>query len=295
VVDPSAGEQCDPPDTSACSAGQSCVCCQCLGDGETLGDRMFSIARPPSKFLTSALTGVDVGTGIWLPGPIVITAGRPDPNAEGEAACQAPLTLAHDAIFGFQTIQPGTVCNKLFAEGSIGVIDCDGGTPQNVVFTIDSNGTGPASPPTVCSSVTSDQCSSPEDLGDGTTAGPGAATLFVARLISVNLPSADPAQVCPTLDYEHALSIPGVKPADVIDGPIAFTTNQAEGIVLNPSSGGQTIMLPKMGAAPISGMNFSCATWSQEDSQGAIIGPIPGLDTVIGDTMDAFSLVDAPQ
>ncbi len=279
-----AGEECDLPDVSNCSGSETCVCCQCLGDGEGLGQRVFSIARPPSSFQSSAL-GSDVSGDVpaWTTGPILINAERPDPTLSGGAKCSANLSLAEDAIFGFPVLDGSTVCNKLFMDGSSGVIDCDGGSAQGVLLTIDSNGAGPNGVAVITTG-----------LGDPGAAGPGAATIQVARLVSINIPSGDPATVCPTLDYDDPLSPEqvaqyGLEPPDVIDGPAAFSTTSATGIVMNPSGGGT---IPPI-TAP--GQNFACNRWQEENSVGKIIGPVPGLDNaIVGDTMNLFVLSDAP-
>ena len=288
-VDTAVGEECDPPEVGACGSGESCVCCLCLGEDEELGERSFSIARPPSVFITSA-TGGDVSTGVWLPGPLPLVAGRPDPNLPGEEACSASVSLREDVIFGFGIIDGSVYCVKFFAAGSTGVIDCDGGTAHDVLFEQDSNFDQEEDAPVITTG-----------LGDPTLAGPGAFSLSLTRMLSVRLPvgafpgGSTAADVCPGLDYEHARDIPGVGPNDVIDIPsFALTTETGTAILSEPLLSGGAF-----GTQPITieltGQNYSCATWSQEDSEGTLIGPFAGPDSpVVNDTVNLIVIADQP-
>ncbi|GIW40522.1 MAG: hypothetical protein KatS3mg076_1099 [Candidatus Binatia bacterium] len=223
VVDEEVGEECDAAGGPACSEGRSCVCCVCLGPGEELGVREFTVERPGSTF-ESSITKADVWlTGRFLPGPIRLRAGRPDPNLPGEEACTAPLVLDQDVILGFPLIDGSVLCTKIFAEGSRGAIDCDGGTAHDVLLTQDSKGdeeedpaisdplreceaagntcfstfdcpSGDACLPKRKCPISGEECSSDGDcpvgevcLGDAVAAGPGAASFEVARLVTINL------------------------------------------------------------------------------------------------------------
>ena len=305
VVDSAVGEQCDLPDTSACSAGQSCVCCLCLGDGEDLGDRTFTIARPRSAFLSTGLAGADISVDPWLTGPLVFHAGRPNPDAPpdveipdnncpvapgplpAEASCSAELTLAQDGIFGFNDPIQGTFCAKFFAEGSTGFIDCDGGTAHNVDVSIDSMGAADEGPIMICA-----------NQGDPSSGGPGAATLSLMRTVSIRVPfngvaSRPAAEICPTLNYDNPFD-PGqleefnINPADILDSPAVLTTARGTGIVLHPL-GSANVQLSSVQAE-----NFLCSRWTETDSPGGFITDLPGLDNPLagGDTMNAFLLFD---
>jgi len=274
-------EQCDTTAPgSSCPAGKSCVCCACLAPDETLGEREFTVARPPSKFLSSALGGADVSLqGVpWFLQPLRLVAGRPDPDApagqEPEAACSAPLVLAQDAIIGLAALDGSTACIKLFAEDSGGNLDCDGGSKQDVVVTQNSNGGDNEDPPVVETYV-------------GTPGGPGSATLILARVVSINLPVGTQPPNCELIDYDNPLSIPGVEEKDVIDAGFAFTTNLGTGFVANPVQGGATVTL-----SVSADETFSCKDWTQTDARGKLLLPIPGLDTVIGDTVNMLLLTD---
>ncbi len=274
IVDTVVGEQCDPAAAeNTCAAGQSCICCVCLADGEELGDRDFAITKPPSSFQSTGLGG-DVST-TWVGGPLMIHAARPDPDLLPEETCSANLALTEDGIFGFGAIDGTTACAKLFAAGSSGSVDCDGGTAHDVRLTQDSNGSGPESPVEI-----------ETGLGDPAAAGPGAATLTFERGVFVRLPFGSSTADCAGLDYEHPHDIPGV--LTVVDGPLAFTTTTGTNVVTNPKQGGDSIMISAMGE------NFSCGSWTDPNSAGLIIGPISGLDTIIGDTANALVLGSQP-
>lgn len=287
-----ATEVCDasaPNGGAACAAqGKSCLCCTCLGDQETLGTRTFSIVRPGSEFRNSVLGCTDVSMNPWLPGPLTLAAGRPDPNT-----CIAPLTLTQDVIFGF--LQPvGVACFKLVAAGSEGSIDCDGGTTYDVEYEQDSNGAAEDSPQVVR-----------RGLGDIEQSGAsGAADLYLVNRVSVNLQN-PPGQALPnvneclTLDYDNPLSDPRVKPADISAGPLAFTTRNGRAILLNPVQGlpvGSTdVNCPGTGNN-FPGQNFSCGRWSQENSEGIFVGPLTALGQLNGalDTANMMVIADKP-
>ncbi len=267
-------------------AGKRCVCCICLADAdgslgeEDLGLRVFEILHPPSAFLTTGLAGGDPSTGAWLPGPLKIVAGRPDPDLPGEQACSAPVSLQEDAIFGFKVIDGSTLCVKIFAEGSTGVIDCDGGTAHDVEGVIDSNGNGDNGPFEI-----------ETGQGDAALAGPGAVTLRVERVLSINLPASAGVgtEYCAVANYDDPLANPNVNPkGGVADFPTAFTTTRGTGTLLNPAQGGNQVTLS------VTGQAFSCATWSTSASRGVLAAPLPGPDQVVGDTMNGFILSDQP-
>jgi hypothetical protein len=265
-------EVCDetaPNGDAACTAqGKSCLCCACLGAGETLGTRTFSITRPGSLFQNNILGCTDASMDPWLPGPLVIEAGRPDPGT-----CVAPLVLTQDVIFGF--LQPiGVACFKLIAAGSEGSIDCDGDTPYDVRYEQNSNGAQPDDPQVVT-----------RGLGEPSIAS-GDAELFFASRIAVNLqnPPGSPlpnVNECLSLDYDNPMSDPRVKPADISTGPLGFTTRNAEAVVINPVQGGAELNCPGAGEL-FAGVNFSCGRWTQENSEGTLIAPLSALGQLNG-------------
>lgn len=287
-----ATEVCDasaPNGAAACTAqGKSCLCCACLGDTETLGVRTFSVIRPGSVFNNSVLGCTDVSMNPWLPGPLLLEAGRPDPDT-----CVAPITLTQDVIIGFRT-PVGVACLNLIAGGSQGSIDCDGGTPYDVEFEQDSNGSAPDSPQVVRTGL--------GPIVD--TGAAGAADLVLVNRVTINLQNAPgqplpDASECFAINYDNPTADPRIKPADVSDGPLAFTTRNGRAIVLNPVQGlpaGQVdINCPGTGA-DFSGANFSCGRWSQEDSEGVFVAPLTALGQLGGalDTANILVIADKP-
>jgi len=318
-----AGEQCDPPMDGACTGDEECVCCLCLGPEEELGTREFTFARPPSALRSSALGGADAATSLqMLPGPLVMHAGRPDPDLPGEAACTAPITVEEDVIFGF--LQPiGVACTKIFAPG-VGTIDCDGGSPFNVDYTVDSNGTAPESDPVIrthlgrcCTSEDAIDCSAepfevcdpdadPSECGpefpvcSTVGAGPGAASMDLPDSFTVILSIASTLADCECLAdvttvQEAVDQCPAFAVAQTVDevtvSPVVLTTEIATGVVLNPSQGGAS--LPMIDGI---GENLSCASWAETDSEGIFEFPLAGLDLpVVQDAMNMVVLGDRLQ
>ena len=111
---------------------------------ETLGARTLSLRRPQSAYLSTALGGADISVDPWLEGPLLLEAGRPDDMLPSEDRCSATLRLRDDAVLGFHDPIQDVVCIRLFAAGSEGFIDCDGGRSTDVDVTIDSHGAGEA-------------------------------------------------------------------------------------------------------------------------------------------------------
>jgi hypothetical protein len=320
-IDP--GEECDPPMDGACGANEECVCCLCLEPGEELGTREFTIARFPSDILSSLLnsgSGAVVGLDT-LVGPLVLHAGRPDPNLEGEAACSAPVTLEQDAIFGFQVQLVGFACTKVFAEGSIGTIDCDGGTPHNVDYVIDSNGSGEESDPVIrtrlgkcctaedgvsCAAAPfelcdpnaeSSECEEPFPVCSVVGAGPGVTSLETPGSLTVTIVPSSTLQDCDCLENattpQEAFDLcPLAMNSTVANGvtfsPLALTTEITRGTALNPIQGGAPQEVQAVG------QNFSCADWAQTDTEGIFVLTLPGLDQVGLDTINAVILGDKP-
>lgn len=234
--------------------------------GQTLGVRVFSIAdKPKSDFFSSALEGLGVGATApsFTTGPLKIVGGAKDANGV------APLSLQEDVVFGLKVVDTSVVCVKLIAAGSSGSIDCDGGTPYDVVATQDSNGDQPSSPNTLAT-------------GQGADGGAGAASLsvhFEAALLPVGSKTSD----CPTANFNIILDS-------------AFTTKKATATVLHALDGSPgadaagTITLSK------TGVNFTCATFATENSVGTLVAPFLGLDQSTGsqiiDTADVLQLAD---
>jgi hypothetical protein len=212
-----------------------------------LGERIFSIARPGSAFFTSVLPTFDVSLDPWLSGPLRLVAGTPDESGI------APLSLGEDVIIGCELVDGSTFCTKLFAAGSGGTIDCDGGSPHATVHEFNSPGT---------------------ILGTelGADAGPGAASFQLLHT---------PTQLGVGTTVDDCL--------DVNYGPgflTAFTTATSTGVYFNPVQGGDPIVLSK------SGENFDCDTWSIEDGVGTLVSPISASNGLVGNVVTILQLSD---
>ncbi len=169
-----------------------------------LGERVFSIARPGSTLLTSAIPGVDVTLDPWLPGPLRLVAGAPDANGI------ATLSIAEDVIYGTKIIDGSTFCVKIFANTSSGSIDCDGGTPYSALVEF-INTFGPEE----------------RFTGLGADSGPGAAAILLEHsptLLPVGTTVADCA------------SQPFTGRFDAV-----YTTDLITGTVLNPTPPGPPV------------------------------------------------------
>jgi hypothetical protein len=100
-----------------------------------LGERVFTIDPPAGVFVgttatrtglfTSYLNGENVANS-FSSGPLVLDGGLPD------ASGVAQLSLADDVTITVSVADGSYACIKLFAAGSSGSIDCDGGTPYDV-------------------------------------------------------------------------------------------------------------------------------------------------------------------
>jgi endoglycosylceramidase len=220
-----------------------------------LGERSFTIARPPSIFGVSALAGADIALDPWPEGPLRICAGADQGNGVH------PLSLMEDVGIGFSVLDTSVSCIKIFAAGSGGSIDCNGGSAYDVFSTQNSNHSGVEDPPIVTT-------------GLGADAGPGAATL-TANMSVLLLPIGSDPSECGTQDYSNAF-------------PVAFTTATATSEV--------TDALPDHGTRSLTdvGSNFNCTIWTLTDSLGTLVAPVSGLDTVVGDVAAALKLVDTP-
>jgi hypothetical protein len=270
-------EECDINDTTACAEGESCVCCVCGGDRE-LGDRTFVIA-PSSEFLSSAIQSNVIQPGSFIEGdPLILRAGAltppSNPTMPFADECTTTLSLAEDAVFGFDVLDTSTVCVKLFAAGSSGVLDCDGGTAQDVTLEQDSNGPDPGFPPVIMTE-------------QGEPASAGAATLML-RVTSVRLPADYSSADCPNVDYDNPFAFDSrIQPSDVIDVPgDAFTTETASARILNASGVTPNPFIE----APADGP-FICGRWTEAGSPGALVAPIPGEDApIVGDVANLLLL-----
>lgn len=221
--------------------------------GPPLGDRVFSVVRPGSALLSSIVGGLDVSVEPWLPSTFRLRGGIPD--VDGVAS----LELLDDTIVGLKIVNDQTLCMKIYAGGSRGRIDCDGGTAFDALSTWDSDGAGPAGAFDIHS-------------GLGMDAGPGAAELFAGWAAFLLSPGTSISE-CETLSY----FIPGLQ---------SFTTATSTGAFINPIQGGSVMVSAQ-------GQNFDCATWTQEDGVGRILTPLIATNTIVGDVANMLILADA--
>lgn len=177
-----------------------------------LGTRVFTIAQsapdftPPSGFFSTGggATGSEVTVlNSWYIGQALkLNAGAVDPGTG-----IASIRLEEDAIFGWRTIQGGPVlCVKVLAQGSGGQLDCNGGSPQDVVMTVDSNFSNPAGAPALTPST-------------GNASRAGALTLSVMATVD-NIQGLPSPNDCVT----HAFGAPS---------QFHFTTESATALVTN--------------------------------------------------------------
>jgi hypothetical protein len=215
----------------------------CVG----LGERSITLARPASQFFSSAAGEDDASLDPWLEGPIRICAG---PDIGGGIH---PLSLRADAVFGFQVLDGSALCVKLAAFGSEGSLDCNGGTPADVLVTQDLPD-GPVL-----------------QSGLGVDAGTGAATLSLPVAI-VALPAGSSAAECTTTSFGGAFRT-------------VLTTATASAVVTNTSQGGDA-------SIEATGTNFDCEAWTTTDGPGTFVFAFPATQTVVGVTATAIVLAD---
>jgi len=220
-----------------------------------LGERVFSVARPGSALLSSIVGGVDVSAEPWLPAMLRLRAGVVDVDG------LAPLELLEDAIVGLKIVDGSTLCMKIYATGSHGHIDCDGGTPFDILSTYESNGPEPSGAFTI-------------HQGLGSDAGPGAGTLF-AHWNAQLLGSFSTVASCQRISYSMSTFFD------------SFTTALSTGTILDPVQGGTVTISAQ-------GQNFSCATWTEENAEGRLLTPILANGFVAADVANMLVIADAP-
>jgi hypothetical protein len=212
-----------------------------------LGERFITLARPASRFLGSAAGGADLSVDPWLEGPLRLCAG---PDVGGGIH---PLSLIEDAVLGFGLAAGETVCVKLVASTTRGVLDCNGGSALDVRVTQDL-----PEPAEIETRV-------------GLDAGTGAAALSASVAI-VRLPVGSSPQDCAT--------------ADIVGGfRTELTTATASATVRNTIQGGDV-------SIAATGTNFDCDGWTETDGPGTFVFTFPEIDTPVGDTVNALVLAD---
>jgi hypothetical protein len=218
-------------------------------DAQSLGERAFVVTRPDSMLLSSLSGTDDVSTDPWLPGSLRICAGAD----LGDGL--HPLGLREDAVLGLTLTDGTTLCVKLDARGSSGILDCDGDTASDVLA---ARGAGGATRVVV-------------DTGLGLDAGTGAAVIR-APISLVQLPAGTPPSTCTTTSYPAAQFV------------AALTTATGVGQILDLDGG----VLAEIRAT---GANFDCSTW-RNGGGGKLIVPVPAIGTSAGDVAIALVLAE---
>jgi hypothetical protein len=218
--------ECDPP---PCSEGSECVA------EPVCEDNMCVLDPRKSCFITSYLGLGDISL-MFNEGPITLVAGAPDEDGV------ARVTLAEDAVFGATLLQ-GVLCVRMLRQGTVGQIDCDGGTPADVRVTLDSRGANPSADPVV-------------ETGLGADAGPGALTLMAMMQI-INEDTGFPLENCADASFGDPSAVP-------------VTTATATSVVLN------TIQSPDGMGTEMSartGQPFDCSEWTT-GTTGVLVVPL---------------------
>jgi len=239
---------CDPnPTDDGCSAAATCT--------PPPGSRTLTLGAGTSATTGShifAIGGVDAANPGTQSGSLVLVKGAT--SADGTA----DLTIGCDSVIGFQAINGSYTCLKTDAAGSSGKIDCDGGTPVDVVVSGDSHGTGPNDPPV-------------SQIG-GTTARAGDGYVM-ANSRFVVCPDDGPDGGCigdlaSSADCSDATKVDFSKAKILLTGGVA-TTGQATSTILNPNGAANL-------SAPVTetGQPFSCASFATPGSGGILEMPV---------------------
>lgn len=214
--------------------------------GGGLGERVFTPSRPASALLVNLQAG-DVSLENWIADPLRLCAGPEFGDG------MHILTLREDARFAVPTLDGSVLCGTMHARGTIGVLDCDGGSPQDV------RAVWSADDPRIV-----------VDNGVGLPAGTGAASLRSTVTLRVLPPGAAPID-CYTTSGGTTVSA-------------GLTTATATAEVRNADGGVEA-------ALSASGAPFDCATWVDGGSP-ALVLPIPAAGTPAGTVAAALVLGD---
>ncbi len=220
IVNQSCGEQCDPP-SEECSP----ICT--LGN-EPLGTRPFTFG---GAFFSSPLgTAVPLGE---LSGRIELVAGSLAGDGTASLEVVGPVYYSSDILGG----SFGYYCVRL--DSCAGFVDCDGGTPVDVVVAQDSNGPGLNGLPVQITT------------GQGDPGPAGSVELSCVQTFAQLQPGQ--GSDCTVADYAPL-------------GTVVYTTGETEGFYLNGA--------PKVGSGAISGKGepFDCSNWQAEDGAGVLAG-----------------------
>lgn len=235
-----------------------------------LGIRMFTPVNSAdpnvgSHFYSTGAAGGKVDSLNSFRGSIELCGGVLDAGTG-----VATLAVNSDSIIGWKVVDNSFLCVKILAAGSMGKLDCDGGTPVDMSFHQDSHGEGD----------NEDEILETE-LG---AAGPAGSGYLVAPMRIVHCPD---AEACPTTltnatDCANPAKVDFSFASPSIHG---LTTGSVTSAIINPRQG-TPVTLTKTGEP------FSCASWTQTDGPGVINGGILGVDTQVGDIANVLRLDD---
>jgi len=216
------------------------------------GSETGTTTESRSGLFTTGLGGSNAASKI-PPGPLTLVMGTADANGV------APLRLATDVTLPIKILDNTCMCVRLFAQGSGGTIDCDGGTPY------DSEARRSAGMAGFGWNATS---------GLGAPAGAGNANLSVAGVFDRVMTTCDEA------DCEHHQFS---NPPNVF----AFTTTAATAIQETPAG-------PPL-ALTVAGEPFDCDHFSMAGSGGQLVAPAPTTFDPIGEVANVLRLAEASQ
>jgi hypothetical protein len=205
-----------------------------------------------SGLFTNALSNSNAAIEIG-PGPLTIVMGTQDANGV------ASLKLKEDVDLAVQTLVP-CLCMHIFANGSDGSIDCNGGTAYDTQAVREANAPGFGWTATT---------------GLGSPSGPGNANLLVmAQFKAVGDATFDcTAAQCATITYTDPPNL------------FAFTTTTATAIQKQTTGG--DLVLSDVGEP------FDCANFGTSNSGGMLAAPAPTIIDPFGAFANVFRFAEA--
>ncbi len=218
------------------------------GCGDTAGKSCFFL-QPPSSGQCCGTDNTDWGTSSSTAPNIPLTAGIPDVNGRAVLTITSPVVIGDKKATSFAN---GYACWRLrqdpaFATVADSFVDCDGGTRTNVTYSVNSNGSGAASPPVLTIDTAADG-SAPAGAG-------------IIRILMQSSETGSDGSNCDTVNW-----------ASVPDQSVAIATGQVTTTITNMLQGGT-------GTASRRGNPFNCAAWS--GNAGSLAFPVYGLDQSI--------------
>lgn len=244
------------------------------------GDRIFSIFHSGTpdpemgSHFFSSVTGPSAPVESVFDGTINLRAGTP--GADGVAT----LEVTQDAYLHFDDIGGGSDCIKIVAAGSMGKLDCDGGTPVGTSMTQDSGGPG-------AGGVNGPTMSTFEE---GAPGGPGDG--YVRAMVQavtcggvLGIPGACPGGL--PLSAEECADTTRVDYSKGFVYDLALTTGQAHAEITRERLTGNTQQIT------VTGQPFDCTGFVGENAPGVLVMPLDITDIPnVGDAANVAKLVD---